>query len=427
MQVLNAQVYNQRPDQVSFEQLAPMPKALANNAVVEGFDGTQYNMYSFLGIDSSKIWSGISLDAFRFDGTSWSTIAPVPDTLGKIAASASYANGKIYLIGGYHVLSSGAEVSSDRVHIYNPTTESWEADGAPIPIPIDDQVQAVYKDSLIYVITGWSNFGNVAAVQIYDPANDSWQSGTPVSIIGQFRVFGGSGTIIGDTIFYAGGARNGSDFPLSDRLKRGVIDPSDPSQIIWTEQDDINALRYRSGAVSISGYPFWFGGAGVSYNFNGIAYNGSGGVDPLNNVVFRDKKDSTLSIYNNAVLPIPEIMDLRGIAKFDDNNLFIAGGMLEGQEVTDQVWKIIPAWIVGGLGDVNVELNSYPNPVNQWLNVELKGEGLILIYNHAGILCKEAHGWAGNNAVNISALISGLYYLEVSSELGNASTKFIKL
>ena len=38
-------------------------------------------------------------------------------------------------------------------------------DGADIPKAIDDQVQAVWQDSLIYVITGWSNTTNVVDVQ----------------------------------------------------------------------------------------------------------------------------------------------------------------------------------------------------------------------------------------------------------------------
>ena len=85
-----------------------------------------------------------------------------------------------YVIGGYHVFADitvraqfgpGTSVGSGH--------ETWLTDGAPIPIPIDDHVQAVWRDSLIYVITGWSNNTNVAAVQIYDPALDQWSVGTP--------------------------------------------------------------------------------------------------------------------------------------------------------------------------------------------------------------------------------------------------------
>ena len=69
----------------------------------------------------------------------------------------------------------------------------------------------VYKDSLIYVVTGWSGSGfsgtNVANVQIYNPANDTWSVGTPVPNTNQYKAFGASGIIVEDTIYYFGGAK----------------------------------------------------------------------------------------------------------------------------------------------------------------------------------------------------------------------------
>ena len=100
------------------------------------------------------------------------------------------------------------------------------ADGAPIPVPIDDHVQAVWRDSLIYVVTGWSDTRNVPNVQIYNPTEDKWIEGTSVPTGVQFESFGTSGTILGDTIFYYGGASFGFRFPVQNTLRKGVIDPS---------------------------------------------------------------------------------------------------------------------------------------------------------------------------------------------------------
>ncbi len=156
---------------------APLPEPITNNAVVEGYaNGVPY-VYTFGGIDSTKLYSGIHLRAYRYNTQTdvWDTLPPLPDTLGKIAAGASRVKDKLYILGGYHVFANGGEASSDKVHIFDPASNRYLADGAPIPVPIDDQVQAVWRDSLIYVVTGWSDTRNVTDVQVYNPATDSWQ------------------------------------------------------------------------------------------------------------------------------------------------------------------------------------------------------------------------------------------------------------
>ena len=163
------------------QELSPMPERVCNNAVAEGFvNGVPY-VYSFAGIDSTKLFSGIHLRSFRYNTQTdtWETIPPLPDDMGKIAASANRIGDIIYIIGGYHVFGNGSEISSEKVHRYNTQTNSYLSDGAPIPVAIDDQVQAVWRDSLIYVVTGWSNSQNVTNVQIYNPVTDEWTQGTP--------------------------------------------------------------------------------------------------------------------------------------------------------------------------------------------------------------------------------------------------------
>ena len=193
----------------TWTEINSMPERISNNAVTQGVDGSgNINVYSFSGIDSTKLYSGINLKSYRYNVTTalWETIASLPDGQGKIAAGASTIKNKIYIIGGYHVNANGSEVSSAKVHVYDPTTNTYLLDGAEIPVPIDDHVQAVWRDSLIYVVTGWSNNNNVPDVQIYDPAHDNWLIGTATPNITQYKMFGASGVIIGDTIYYNGGS-----------------------------------------------------------------------------------------------------------------------------------------------------------------------------------------------------------------------------
>lgn len=401
----------------TWEALPPMPEAVANNAVTAATVGGVPYVYSFSGINQTKIWSGIHLDAHRFNTQTqtWETIAPLPDDTGqggKIAAGASTVKNKIYIMGGYHVFANGSEVSSEKVHIYDPETNSYLPDGAPIPVPIDDHIQAVYRDSLIFVVTGWSNSTNVADVQIYNPSTNTWSEGTPTPDNGDYKVFGGSGTIVGDTIYYAGGARIGFNFPLGSFFRKGYIHPDDPTQIDWEDMPESLALGYRMGAAQFDDKPLWFGGSMVSYNYNGIAYNGSGGVAPSGRLlIYRPESGSFLDLSAT----IPATMDLRGIAQVGYNQYVITGGMITGQEVTDQ------AWLVTNLDNVSVptiqqpKITLYPNPASNYFSIDTHKPMQVVVYDVLGkkVLQKNV---LGREQVDIENLSSGVYWVKVCED-----------
>lgn len=327
-----------------WEELATMPQAISNNSVTMAtIDGVPH-VFSFSGIDTSKIYSGISNKSFRYnvETNEWDTIPDLPMDLTVIAAGASTVKNKIYIAGGYHVLASGNEISVDNLHIYDPETNTYEA-GAPIPRAIDDQVQAVWKDSLIYLVTGWSDNGNYPDVQIYDPANDVWLEGTPVENNNIYKAFGASGAIIGDTIYYTGGS---SPFVLRPFLRKGIINPDNPTEIEWSFVEDSLALGYRAGATTFKANEeteekaMWLGGGLVSYNYDGIAYNGTGGVPATDRLVFYSPATDSMTSENGV---IPPTMDLRGLGKISDTEFIVAGGMKEEQTVTDRTFAL--RWI----------------------------------------------------------------------------------
>lgn len=323
----------------NWTELDTMPFRTANNAVCEAeVNGNEF-VYSFGGIDTSKIYSGIHNRSFKYDVTadSWTEIAPLPDTMTKIAAGASFINGKIYIIGGYTVFSNNNEVSSERVLIYNPTTDTYETDGAPIPLAIDDHVQCVYKDSLIFVVTGWSNTSNFPHVQIYDPSLDQWQNGTFVPSAPQYTAFGASGFIVGDTLYYHGGASGGS-FGARRFIRKGYINPNDPTDITWELMGEAPGdAGYRAACSGTDDRVFWVGGSAISYNYDGIAYNGSGGVDPSARILHFNPSDSTF--LDETTQPYG-VMDLRGIAKLSNNRWIVCGGMDTNQVVSNRTFLL---------------------------------------------------------------------------------------
>ncbi len=96
----------------TWEPLQNMPVPASNNAVAYGSDDLYDYVFSFGGIDTTKIQSGINSRAFRYTiGTdSWEEIAPLPFSQTNIASGASTVKNKIYIIGGYHVNLGGGEV-----------------------------------------------------------------------------------------------------------------------------------------------------------------------------------------------------------------------------------------------------------------------------------------------------------------------------
>jgi len=357
--------------QLSFEILTPLPEPVSNNAVASVELNGKWYVYSFSGIDTSKTYDGIHAKVFRYDveADSWSQLEDLPGNQPRIAAGASTINGKIYVLGGYEVFSNGGEVSINSLHVFDPMTDSFEEDAIPIPTPIDDQVQVVYKDSLLYSITGWSNTGNVDNVWIYDVVEKNWTKGTDTPVASSFQAFGASGSIVGDTIYFIGGAMSIGGFPASNRLRKGYINPADPTDILWSAEQKEHGISYRPGANVIQGKPFWLGGSLRTYNYDGLAYSDNTGVESTQRVVFYNPFSGILT---EQFFDFPAIMDMRGLVSIGTNQFISVGGMAEGQEVTDRVVK----YTIDDLVDINgVELKFgfevYPNPSNGTINIRI--------------------------------------------------------
>ncbi|MBC8266966.1 MAG: T9SS type A sorting domain-containing protein [Flavobacteriales bacterium] len=395
-------------------EVGNLPVKVANNAVCEGFINGNPYLFSFGGIDSTKIYSGIHLKSYRYNiqtGTVLQT-PDLPDSQGKIAAAASRIDSVIYIIGGYHVSANGSEVSSNKIHRYNINTNAFLTDGTDIPIAIDDHVQAVWKDSLIYIITGWSNNGNVPNVQLYNPFLDSWTAASPTPNNNNYKSFGASGTIIGDTIYYFGGASMVGAFNVQNQLRKGVINPNNPTDISWSFEIPESQIKgYRMACTRVNNQIHWIGGSGITYNFNGIAYNGSGGVPTINRDLYFDFQTSSW-LTNSAIIP----MDLRGIANVNDSVKYIAGGMILNQEVTNKIYKLEWSNTITSIKESENDYTIFPNPSNG--NFQIKASSNlknITILNTLGGEVFSAKNISEKNInIDVRFLSKGTYIIKLN-------------
>lgn len=399
----------------SWEQKANMPKKISNNAVTSATIAGNLYTYSFGGIDSTKLYSGITRKSYRYNVSSdiWDTIPQLPDTMGKIASSAVTVKNKIYILGGYYVLANSTEISSNQVHIYDPATNAYLPNGMTIPTPIDDQVMCVWRDSLIFVITGWVNNTNTDKVQIYNTALNTWTLGTSVPNTNNYKAFGASGTIIGDTIYYCGGASTATNFPAVSVFRKGVINPANPALITWTYTTTPSAKVYRSGSSSFNNVPLWLGGSLTTYNYNGIAYNGTGGVVAQDQVIYLNRATNLLMVQNGQ---IPSVMDLRGVAKISANEYIISGGMGLGQQVSKNTYKITVTDVTSiNESEKQDEVVLFPNPCSYVFNLKNLQVGTsISIYNAFGDVVYEEVVKKTVLEINMNQLSDGIYFCKIT-------------
>jgi len=410
----------------AWSELSPMPEPVSNNAVATAKMNGVPHVYSFMGIDTTKLYSGIHTKAFRYNTVTdvWDTIPPVPDNLTRIAASASTVKNKIYIIGGYHVYFGGSEVSSNKLFIYDPDSNTYTL-GANLLVATDDHIQCVWNDSLIYVISGWSNSANISNVQIYNLLTDSWSNGISVPNNNHYKAFGASGVIISDTIYYAGGVKN-SPFSITPKIRMGIINPSSPDSISWSYADDSLATIYRSGAAIFNNQPMWIGGATEAYNYDGIAYADSAPVAPLNQLLFYD---IGLSVFQKDSGNIFPVMDLRGIAQIDSFKYIIVGGMDTGQTVSDRTYlleHIIPAGQKEETEKSDL-IDLYPNPANQilYINISTQSGYGWEIYDLSGKKCASGKSLKNKCAIPIHDYNEGMYFVKLNTAEGIFGKKVI--
>jgi len=320
------------------EQLAELPIAITNNAVIGIEILGKTRIYSFLGLEAGKEWSDVSTKVFRYAEGRWKRLRDVSLSEGRLASVAVSASSYIYLLGGYTVSEDHSEVSTPEVLRFDPFTEEYER-VADIPIPSDDAVALVYQNRYIYLISGWHDKGNISLVQVYDTLTDTWKQAT------QFPgspVFGHAGGIVGNRLVVCDGVKinypdisegeeSKREFVMSNECYLGRIDDKDITRIHWSVLPSHPGLpRYRVAAVgdADNNRVVFVGGSDNPYNFNGIGYNGVPS-ESASSVFTFDLTNNTWQVVGKTEF---STMDHRGLIKLGDQFLTV-GGMDSQQKV----------------------------------------------------------------------------------------------
>lgn len=322
-----------------------LPSALANNAVAAAMVGGRPHIFTFLGLGSERDYRAITTRAYELDPDTarWARLPDVPGPVGRLAATAQAIGPRVFLFGGYSVAADGKETTSPATDIYL-VNERRYTRGADAPVPLDDSVSGVWRDRLIYLVSGWSTDRTVTTVQAYDPDADRWLAATPIP---GTPVFGHAGGLIDDTIVYCGGARMlGAAAPKygpSAECYRGDIDAADPARISWRAiATHPGAPRYRAAAGPVSTTSqagiLFIGGTTNPYNYNGVGYDGRPAEPEPASWLYDVARDRWIA---GPVIDAPS-MDHRGLAAAA-GAWWIVGGFAGGQRVSTTVTRLIPS------------------------------------------------------------------------------------
>jgi Kelch motif len=170
----------------------------------------------------------------------WQGRAPASFARQEVSYVCTPNTDKLYLAGGDNTVQE----------TYDPTTNSW-SNVAPLPAALD-HIQAVELNGLIYYVGGLVQWPGpaVGTVYIYDPAANSFTTGTPMPA-GRERGAGGV-AVFGDKIYYAGGLHDGVAVPW--------FDVYDTATKTWATLPDMPEARDHFHAAVVNGRFYAIGG-----------------------------------------------------------------------------------------------------------------------------------------------------------------------
>ena len=271
----------------SAQAMPPLPEPRANNPLARLETERGALWFTGLGIGAGKTWRDLKAGGWiwREGEAEWRQVPPVPPfagLAGRLGSHAVTVADAIHVIGGYTVAEDGAERSTPGIwRLVTEPEPRWMA-ATTMPVPVDDSVALVHEDRFVYLVSGWSDTGNVNLVQVWDSRDNSWRQAEPWP---GAPVFGHAGGLVNNRMVICGGARieypkkGPRKFVESAECWLGTIRPDDRYRLDWKSLPPMpGGPRYRAAAAGglFKGEAriVFAGGAGRPYNYNGQGYDG---------------------------------------------------------------------------------------------------------------------------------------------------------
>lgn len=232
------QVYDPAGD--GWRSLAQMPEP-RHHFGMAALDGRLYVSGGYRDLPFGADTARNEAWAYDVEADTWAEIADLPAPR---AAHAMVAlDGRLYVVGGV-----GPEPAAAMV--YDPKLERWTGLGTPLPTQ-REHLAAVALDGRIYVIGGrWRGQGNLATVEILDPAAGTWSVGADMPT----RRGGLTASALGGRIHVTGG----EDLDTGDTYPAHEV--YDPAANQWTTGAPMPTARHGLASGVIGGRWYVVGG-----------------------------------------------------------------------------------------------------------------------------------------------------------------------
>ena len=193
----------------------PMANARRNPATV----AVGSNLYAITGFNAAPDYTAVNE---RFNGSSWTTMAPI--TVPHAQSRGTAVGTNIYVPGGFNSISFGGPL--DTMQIYNTATNTWSS-GATMPGTRGGVATATFN-GMVYIIAGYTTPfpAPTNTVFIYNPGTNSYTMGAPMP--------GTQGNVVGvlfngEIYVVGGGTAPGAQYAYNPTTNTGVPLPSLPT------------------------------------------------------------------------------------------------------------------------------------------------------------------------------------------------------
>lgn len=201
-------------------------------------------------IGTSQACLSGSVEEYDINANTWTQKAPMPVPLHS-ASTTVLADGRILMAGG-----NNNTAASSAVQIYNPATNTWASGISPMIESRYYHAASLLGDGRVLVaggnkvLTGNGSVGTpLKTAEIYNPATNAWTQIAPMSIE---RVVHTATALLDGRVLVIGGSGVGSTNSSANSVT-ATVEIFDPQTGLWTPACSLINPRYAHNATLLAG------------------------------------------------------------------------------------------------------------------------------------------------------------------------------